>query len=697
MATLQKIRNNAGLLVSIVIGLALLAFIMGDLFKPGRSMFSSGNNVAEIAGKSIPVQLFQQKIDENVENYKRNYRQSSLDANMMNNVQNQTWEQMVRAYVMEDEFAELGLGVSGDELFDMVQGNNIHPQIMQVPIFKNQETGMFDRNLVIQFLKNMELDPEAQRVWTAFEKSLTEEQQNTKYNTLIQKGIFITSQEAKQYAKEKNEKINFDYTLLDYNTVPDSLVTFANEDLKKYYNENIDRYKQKEECEINYLTFPVVASQQDDLETKEKIAELIKDLEEVENVEQYVNINSDEKFNGNYLSESEMPEAIDTLFVQPIGTVVGPYKENDAYKIARIVNFKNIPDSVKASHILINPEKIGLEAANNLADSLVKVIKNGGSFVDLAKEYSTDGSAQKGGDLGWFKQGTMVKPFNDSCFYGNKGDLLTVQTQFGVHVIKINEQSKKVKKAQIAILTRNIEAGSKTFQQIYSEASKFGSYNRTYKSFVENAEKEKLNLKFAKFGKNDQHVANLENPRQMIRWAFKAKVGDVSDIYEFGDVYVIATVKKHLEEGKTPFEDVKIDVEREVKKEKKASYLADKINESKKGATTLQTVANTLKSEVKECSNAEFAAYSIPSLGFEPNIQGEMVVVKNNTLSNPIDGNRGVYIIEVKNKTNPMGDKVDVKKERTYLSSLISARIRYEVFSAIKNATEIKDNRAEYY
>ncbi len=699
MATLQKIRNNAGLLVSIVIGLALLAFIMGDLFKPGSSLLGSQTDVAEIAGKAVPVQLFQQKIDNNIENYKRNYGQSSLDANTMNNLRNQTWEQMVRAYVMEDEYAELGLSISSDELFDMVQGNNIHPQIKQVPIFQNQETGVFDRNLVIQFLKNMELDPtgQAQSTWLAFEKAIAEEKQNSKYNTIIQKGLFVTNKEVEQYAIDKNTKINFDYTVLNYSTVADSTINITDADINKYYKENKDKYKQEEECEINYVTFPVVASQYDDDETKEKITELIKDFKEVKNVEQYVNLNSDKRFGGKFLSKEEMPEQLTSLFDEPIGTVVGPYKEGNSYNISRIVKFENIPDSVKASHILIRYDK-SIDEINAFADSLMQLINKGESFAELAKKYSTDGSAEKGGDLGWFKQGAMVKPFNDSCFFGNKGDLVKANTQFGLHIIKITDQGKKQKKAQFATVTRNIEAGSKTYQQTYAEASKFGSANRTFDTFIKSAEKENLNIRFAKFGKNDQYVANLENPRPMIRWAFETDEGNVSEIFEFGNIYVVATVKKHFEKGTTPLEAVRMDIEREVRRQKKAAELTKQLKEKENGANTLQALANNINAEVKECTNADFSSYSLPGLGFEPDVQGSITVVDKNKLSEPIDGIRGVYVVNVKSRIDT-SDKTNAERERekSYLYSLISSRVRYEVYNAIKKNTEIKDNRARFY
>lgn len=699
MATLQKIRNNAGLLVSIVIGMALLAFILGDLLKAGGSIFgTSRTEVAEIAGTSVPIQYFQQKIDENVENYKRNYGQSSLDQATMENVQEQTWEQLIREYVMQDEFDELGVQVSGDELFDMVQGNNIHPQIMQIPIFQNQETGQFDRNLVIQFLKSLELDPSGTNLglWTSFEKGLAQEQLNTKYNTLIQKGLFVTSAQAKKETLNKNTKINFDYVVVAYNTVADSVISFTEADVKEYYNKNLSKYEQEEECEINYVTFPVVASQEDDTQTKKLVEELIPEFKSVENVEQFVNLNSDTKFDAKYYSEEELPASIASLFNADKETVEGPYKDANAYKIAKVVNTANIPDSVEARHILIRPDQMGMEAAIALGDSLLDVVKKGGNFAELAKEYSTDGSAQDGGNLGWFTEGAMVKPFNDACFFGKKGDKVTVQSQFGVHVIEVVNQAKATEKVQVAILSRNIEPSSKTFQTTYAAASKFGGSNRTYNAFMEAAGKENLNPRYAKFGKNDKRVANLESPRSMIRWAFKGAEGDVSEIFEFGDVYVVAAIKKLYEEGTAPLENVRVDIEREVKKQKKAEYLVSKIDAAKSGASTLQTIADALSTDVKESVNADLAAYSIPGLGFEPEVQGIIASLPKEQISNAVEGNRGVYVVKVKNVTTP-AENVDYTKERSFLSTSISSRVRYEVYNAIKEASDINDNRSTFY
>ncbi|OFX63125.1 MAG: hypothetical protein A2W84_03530 [Bacteroidetes bacterium GWC2_40_13] len=696
MATLQKIRNNAGLAVSIVIGLALLAFIMGDLLTSGSTLFnSSRTNVAEIGGKSVSIQTYQEKIDENIENYKRNTGQTSVEQTVMDQLQDQTWEQMVRDVVMEDELDELGIGICGDELFDIVQGNNIDPQIKQIPIFQNQQTGQFDRALVIQFLKNMELDPsgQAKASWTAFEKALAQEKINQKYNTLIEKAMISTTVQAKKEVENKGLKVDFDYVTIKYNTVSDSLISFTEKDLQKYYDENTEKFKQTEQREINYVTFQVLPSADDDRETLKMIENAKAEFIQTENNEQYISLNSDIPFDGTYYTKDELTASIANLFDSEAGTVYGPYKEDNAYKISKVVEFKNVPDSVKARHILIRSEA-GIDAKAK-ADSLLNVIKKGGNFAELAKAYSQDGSAPTGGDLGWFKAGEMVKPFNDACFFGKIGDMVTVETQFGAHVLEVVDQSKKTEKVQIATLAQTVVASSKTYQNTYAQASKFGASNRDFNSFKTAAEKEGYTLKVASLKKEDKLVANLENSRSLVRWAYQSEKGTVSEILEFGDFFVIAALKSVQEEGIASLNEVKVDVEREIKKSKKAAYLIEKMAEASKNASSLQSVAGNLQTVVKEVVNANFAAYTVSGVGFEPELQAAVVTLPANKISEPIEGKNGVYVVQVKNVQNPT--TVDPTSEKNLMARSYRSRVNYQVFEAVKEAAKIVDRRSEFY
>jgi peptidyl-prolyl cis-trans isomerase D len=697
MATLQKIRNNAGLLVSIIIGLALLSFILGDLLTSGNTLFGkSRNEVAEIGGKAVSIEMYQGKIDENLENYKRQTGQASVDQPTIENIQDQTWDQLIRDFVLEDEFKELGLTISGEELSDIVKGNNIDPQIKQIPIFQNQETGQFDRNLVIQFLKNMEQDPtgKAKSSWLAFEEALVQEKINQKYNTLIEKGLFATSIQAKKEISNKNYKVDFDYLTIKYNSVSDSTISFNEKDLQKYYDENQDKFKQTESRDIVYVTYPVVASAEDDKETHKWMDGMKDEFTTTENNDQFISLNSDLPNDKKYYSKEELPEMIAFLYDSPVNTVYGSYKDGDAYRISKVIDFKSISDSVKARHILIKAEA----GVNSLAiaDSLLTVIKKGGNFSELAKQYSQDGSASQGGDLGWFPAGAMVQPFNDACFNGKKGDIVTVETQFGAHVIEIMDQSKKSNKVQIATLARTIVPSSKTYQNIYAQASKFGSTNRDLASFQAAAEKEKLSVKVATIKKDDKKVANIENSRSMIRWAYKSEKGTVSEIMEFTDLFVIVALKQVQEEGIAELNVVRLDVEREVKRQKKAAYLIEKMKNASSNASTLQMVSDKLQTPLKEAVNANLAAYSIPSIGFEPELQANIATLEANKISAPIEGKSGVFVVQVKNIQNPSAS-IDPNSEKNTLARSYRSRVGYQAFEALKEVSKIDDRRSEFY
>jgi len=698
MATLQKIRDHFGILVTIFVAVALLAFIVGDLFKADGTFGSGHNNVGEINGNAIPVQVYQALVDENTETYKRNVQQNSLESAVIDQIQDQTWNQLVRQYVIEEEYDKIGINVTADEIFDMVQGNNIDPQVKQIPIFQDRTTGQFDRNLVLQFLKSKDEDYEAAASWASFERSLIEGKKDQKFISLVGMGMYSTALQTEKESVDKNTKYSFDYVQLRYSTVADSLVDVKESDLKKYYNEHKDEFKQNESRDIYYVTFPIVASAED-MEATQKWAEDIKaefTSKADDAIDQFVDLESEIPFDGKYLSKEDLTEPIAELFNADNGTVVGPYEEDGYVKLARKMASANVADSVQARHILIRPTAtLTDEAAKERADSILKAINRGASFAALAEKFSADGSAQDGGDLGWFTEGVMVKEFNDACFNAKKGDKVVVKTQFGYHVIEITDQTKATEKVKIAVLARKVSASNRTVDQIYARAGKFGSNSRNLNNFRSNAEKEGLSLRTANVRRDDRVLANFENPRQVVRWVYKADRGDISEIFELDEQFVIAIVASIHEEGIAPFEEVKNVIQRNVLNDKKADYLIAKIKEAKAGASTLQSVADKLTTQVKEAQAVTYAAYSIPSVGVEPNLQAAMVSMQEQQISEPIKGNTGVYMVQLKSVEKP--ESFDLARERVLLQRTNMSRAGYQVFTAIRDAADVEDNRSNFY
>ncbi|HKJ41778.1 MAG TPA: peptidylprolyl isomerase, partial [Sunxiuqinia sp.] len=482
MATLQKIRNRAGLLVAIIIGLALVAFILGDMIRSGSSLLRPSQlEIAQVDGESVSYPDFQKRVDRLAEIYKMNSGKTQLDDKAWVQVRQQAWNNMVRELVMTDVYDDLGITVTSDELFDMVQGKNLHPIIQQ--LFRNPQTGQVDRSAILRFLKSLQTNATDQQkaYWLYIEQEIREEQTQTKYSDLVRQGLYVTTEEAKESLAAQNRKADIQFVQMPYSAMPDSAVTVTDNQLRSYYDKHQEDYKQDGSRTVEYITFDVKASAADDAATLKWIEDIKPDFASETDDKQFINVNSDVAFQDVYQKKSELPDNLaDFAFSGKEGDIYGPYKEDNAYKLVKIDTFKYLPDSVDARHILIKPATVGsYDKAVALADSLKGLIEKGADFAKLAEKYSEDpGSARKGGDLGWFKKGQMVRPFEKAAFEGEVNEVYIATTQFGVHVIQPTKMGKRVKQVLLATLVRDIEPSTETYQAVYAKASKFASDNQ---------------------------------------------------------------------------------------------------------------------------------------------------------------------------------------------------------------------------
>ncbi len=705
MATLQNIRNRGSLMVAIVIGLALGAFILGDMLSSGSNLMKpSQMKIAEIDGESVQYPQFQKKVEELAEIYKMNTQQTQIDENTWEQIREQVWQGMLQENILGKASEKLGITVGSEELFDMVQGNNPHPIIQQ--LFRNQQTGEVDKSSILQFLKSLDINatPQQKSYWLYIENQIMQDKLRTKYNNLVSKGLYITSEEAKKSLEGRNKNANFQFVALNYSSVSDSAVKVTDSELKEYYNKHKEEYKQEKTRKIEYITFDVLPSAADKAATQKWITESKAGFATVQDNEQYINVNSETRFDPSFFKKEELaPEMAEWAFSAQQGDIYGPYFENNAYKLAKIDQFKLLPDSVEASHILINPQTVGgAPQAQALVDSIKKLIENGASFSELAIKYSGDpGSASKGGDLGWFKRKQMVPEFEAAAFNGEVNKLYIAGTQFGLHLIKPTKKGKEINQVRIATLSRNVEPSTDTYQKIYGETSKFASENPNTESFNKSVLEQKLNKKIATLKENDREVVGLESSRQLVRAAFLADKGKIlvhnegSSIFEFGNKFVISMLTEATEEGVSTFEEAKILVDLAVRKEKKALLLAAKMKEAASGETRLENVASKLSTIVNEATNLNFDTYSIPVAGFEPAIVGTVASLPENKISAPIEGINGVYLAKVTAiVTNAEGD---VQGEKTRLAQALNYRAGSLVFESLKKLADIEDRRSKFY
>lgn len=706
MAVLERLRNRAGILLAVIIGLALFGFILQDLFTSGGNLTRGDLEIGKIGRKSVSYQDYIRRIDDLAQIYKITGN-TFLDEETQENIREQTWQRMVREEILGKEYSKLGIDVTSDELFDLVQGVDPHPMIRQ--IFTDPQTGIFNRSALFQFLRNLDRDINQKTYWLFLENEIAEERKFAKYNTLISKGLYVTTPLAAMELERRSRLVDFDYVVKRFTTIPDSLVVITSDDLKKYYAGNKQDFKQEATRDIEYMVFDVRPSQTDVRAVERWINDIKPEFESVDQVQQFINLNSDQPFDNRNYKNGDLPATInDFMFAAGPGDVFGPYMENETYKLARLVEVNFLPDSVKARHILIEPNRNlsypqAIEEARSLADSLKNLITRGRDFALLAEDFSADpGSANLGGNLGWFREGMMVQEFDNACFNGKKGDLVVVETQFGVHLIEIQEQGPRIKKLKAGVLTRDLEPSSATIQSVYTEASRFALTNNNYDKFVRTAEAENLAKRVATdIRENSRNIPGFDSPRALIRRAFDTDQGKIilddnnQAVFDMGNRFVVAYVSRATREGIAPLADVRSEVEFNVRKEKKAAMLASEFNEALSEVSDLEELAARLNLQVEEATGINFNSFSVPRAGLEPAVIATAVETNEGTLSNPVNGNNGVYVLKVKQLIPPADNNPASDKFR--LMASYQSRASFEVFEALKESVGVKDLRTKYF
>jgi peptidyl-prolyl cis-trans isomerase D len=708
MATLEKIRRRAGILVMGVIGLAMLGFILGDFnIRPSTK-------VAEINGKTYGVEDYRSEQQVLLNFYKMNYGEN-LDPQLEQQVEDETWRRMVRNSVMGNTYNKLGIEVSDDELKAMVAGdqtsgmggnvaafNEPHPIVRQM--FSNPETGEFNRYIMINYFNSLDREEYAQEKerWRFIENEIVDERMNQKYITLLSKGLRPSSLDVKDYYTENGKKVDFSYVAKNFATVPDEDIKISEADLKDYYKKNIEHYKSKESRTIEYVVFDVVASELDDANSKLWTRQTKNEFSRMgsDKTVSYINSVSDEPFDTKFYNMSELnPLLKDSLLSMSVGSIFGPYYEDEAYKLSKINKIENRPDSVRARHILIGYSIVGdMKRAEEIADSLKLVIENGGNFNALAGEYSADESNRTiGGDLGWFKEGQMETPFNNACFENKTGDIVKATTRYGVHIIRIENQSRAVEKVQIATIVHSVFPSNETDQEYYNRAVKFRGKATNLAKFEEQSKEYGLDPRIVPDIQKDQRtIPGLGNPINIIGWAFNAELNDVSTIFEIDDQYIVVALTKVNEDGYADFESVRTEIEIAVQKQKKGEIIVASMKDVLKNSSDLESFASAQNLEINEASQVLYANTYVTGIGLEPFIVGASMELPLETLAGPYIGENSVFVLSVTNREEA-DISADMSTAKNRLNFSLQSRSTYEAYNAMLEKAEIEDNRLKVF
>ncbi|MGV3460367.1 MAG: peptidylprolyl isomerase [Flavobacterium sp.] len=700
MAVLSKIRQRSILLIG-VIGFCLLAFIVGDIINSG-GFGGVSRHVGSVNGTDIPAQDFITKVSD------LEKRQQGISATQAANA---VWNQEVESILLEERYEKAGIRVGREHVLNIYAQD---PQISGNPQFQNA-LGKFDKKKFNDFLANMKATNPAQ--YEMVQRSTPQIEEAAKrqiYTSMLKAGFIVTEAEGKAKYKDESDKITFDYVYVPFSTINDDQVKVSDQEMIDYMKKNEKKYKAEASREFEYVLIENKPSAADEEEMRKNINgflaprveynaekkanDTIQGFAQVANVEEFVNKNSDIKYDTTYVAKKDLPvEHAEAIYNLAPGQVYGPYVDNGYYKLTRVTGRK-AGATVNARHILVaykggqipNPSITRTkEEAKAKADGLlVQAMANPNGFAELARTNTDDpGSANTGGEYLNIVPNQMVKPFNDFVFNNPVGKMGVVETDFGYHVIYVTGKNDGVRVATVA---QKIESSEATGDEAFRKATNI-EMEGPNKPFADLAKAAGVTVQNGKAGANDENIQGIGNQRQIVKWAF-AKDTNVGDVKKF-DIpqgHVVVRLKTINEKGLLSIEDAKISVAPIIRNQKKAEMIRKKMTGS-----TLEAVAQKSGSSVVTATDVTFAAPMIMNVGAEPKVVGKAFGLAAGKTSQLIDGNGGVFMIRTKAKV----DAPALPNYATYVQRMKSeARggVPSRIVMALKEKADIEDNRAEF-
>lgn len=702
MSVIQTIRNKYIGFVIVAIIIALIGFLIMDAMQSNvRSIFSGDQTLlADVNGNRIEYKKFEALRQKYEENMKARSKDGNLSDQERSQVQDQVWNDIVNETLMGEEMEKLGIDLTDKELQDIESGPFPDPMIKQN--FTDPNTGMFDPSRVSQYITQIGQDKtgKAREEWRAFEEQLVKTRKMTKYNELISKGIYVPKFVLDNFETNRSSQAAISYVQLPYNLISDSTIKVSDDEIKAFMQKKESLMKSQDAtAKIEYVAFDIIPTNEDTAASLGVLNSLKAEFDTTKNNEEFIGANSEETMKNFYYTAANL-EAPDpaAIVASGVGSVTGPFFFNGVFKMVKVVDKKMMPDSVSASHILIAiNEQRNEEQAKASIDSIETMVKGGANFAQLAAQRSDDqGSATKGGELGYFAQGMMVPEFNDACFDGKTGDLKVVKTQYGYHLIKVTDQKDFKPAVKLAIVAKSLVPSNATTQAVYAKASEFSALAKDEKTFTDAAKKMGKDKRTAdNMTKVQQQIPGLGSARELSRWAFNSKIGSISPIYNLDDKCVVAVLVSRQEKGSLPsIESVRPQLEAMIKREKKGTMLADKYK-----GQSLEAIAASAGQTVKTDD-------SVHLVGGVTEIANEMKVVGAafdkallNKVSPGIPGEQGVYFINVRSQTpgTVMKDNPLVEMQRAQMTMQIANQAQNMIPYVLKKKAKIEDNRGNFY
>ena len=706
MAILENIRKRTTVLI-LIIGLALFAFVISGVFT-GNDFGGGkvGSAVAEVNGESISIDDFRRE----VENASRRFGPSFSSTQLVNTV----YEQQIRKAILDQQFDDLGIEVESDQIVEFVRNSGY----AQIPDFLD-ENGIFNEEVFRSAISDWSVNnPVRYEDWLYIEKTIIQSAKEQYYFNLVKGGVGATLTEGEFDYKMANDKVDIQYVRVPYTKIADSTIQVSKAEIEAYIKEHPEDYKQDKARDIRFVFFEEKASLSDEKAKMDELLVLMDDSVEyfeerdttdtipgfrnTTDMDAFLDRNSDTQFDTIYRAKKDLPSSVaDTLIALNVGEIHGPYRDGDYFKVSKIMD-KKANETVKASHILItyegaqraNPEitRTKEEAEERAQELLEEAKKDDTQFTVLARENSDGPSAPRGGDLGYFQEGVMADAFNDFCFGNDVGEIGLVETEFGFHVIKIDDKQDIL---QVATLSREIEPSEETINTLFTDATKFemATIDAEAQAFSGIASESNYTVRpVNKLKEMDENLPGLGSQRSIVQWAFNddTEVGDIRR-FNINNGYAVVQLTRKFKEGLMSSEDASATALPKIRKERKAEQLIA-ANQGK----SLDALAKDNETIVSTATALTRKSPTLPGAGREPYVVGTAFALDKDATSGLLKGESGIYMVKVTNKE----DAPELDNFSTYAKTLKTndfGRVNGDVFNALKEDSDIEDKRATFY
>ena len=677
MFSLNTLRTKFGIVLSVVIALALLAFIFSLRYEMGFG----GNDpkVGEINGDKI---LYSEYYNEYEVTKNNNGGAEAYDEAADERFSSSAWQSLIAKHALIPGFQKMGVAVSEAERLSMLSGE--HTSSVFFSAFGNPMTGEYDVKALSEFLAQSEGNLQMQQLWNYINSQALLERQIAKYSGLVKGGAYVNALEVADGVRNANNTFAGKVVSRRYTSLPDSIFSVSKSEIKKYYNEHKNMYEQQPSRTMSYVLFEVEATPEDMTAIENEVKGVAAEFAVADDVKAFVRQNRHGSIDDRYVSTDELSSAESAALMA--GKTYGPELANDVWTVARVLDSKMVADSLKLSHIVVSYNE------DKLADSLYQVVKGGANFAEVARNHSMVETATAGGEIGTLPFSALPAEFVAPLENARKGDIVKIVSGNAIQIVKVDGVKGRSKHVKVARLEYPVVASSATTRNVHNSASSFAvAANGSVDKFNAAATEASVTPRVVDVMSGERTVRGLEHSQEVVRWAYNAEVGDVSEIFKVDGDYVVAVLTGIDNDEFKPVSEVESQIKNAIMRDKKYAHIVSEMS-----GATIDEVAASFGEEVTDFDGVTFGSYYINGVGVEPRLVGAIAATaEKDVVSAPVKGNMGVYVYVVTDIANAESQSAEAEKVR--LQAMAEGMAPQTAFFAVQRMANVVDLRSKYF